>query len=100
MHETLPEIPAYERSRAIKKLKCPACGHRKLLIEEVGTWITQHEWNGNKCTGHNNSPGEYFEVWGNCNRCLHRWKFRNMIQFNCRARQEDRNAGTSGNTSK
>jgi hypothetical protein len=49
-----------------KKIKCPKCKCIKLTIREIGEWTTEHDWDGEKCTGHNNEPGSYFKVQAVC----------------------------------
>jgi len=64
-------------------IRCPKCKCKRLLIEEHGCVITQHEWDGCRCTGHNSDVGSYEKVFAKCEQCGHHWRLRGRVQWWC-----------------
>jgi hypothetical protein len=70
-------------------VKCPKCKCKELLIREIGAWITIHNWDGTKCTGHNQGPGSYEKVFAVCESCGYSWRLKNRVQFYCEDEEAD-----------
>lgn len=61
------------------KVKCPKCKSTNLYLVEEGTWGTSHyQENGViQPDSHNNEPGDYYKLTGECVECNHKWTIKN-----------------------
>ena len=71
------------RHPAKRRLACPKCGHRELILTEKIVCITifQHYENGTIDDEGFHETGDYFMVTGTCDRCCHEWRIRRAVQI-------------------